>query len=100
MVLCALSRIALRDDKASSVAKFLYKNIMTKFGWAVELVLDQGKHFLNKFIRRLTSIHTIIHKKSIFYYSQANGQAESSNKIIIKILKKIVLEIEQIGTKN
>ena len=80
----------LNDNKASSVAKFLYKNIMTKSGCPIELVLDQGKHFLNKVIKNLTSMHMTIHKKLAVYYLQANGQAKSSNKIIIKILKKIV----------
>ena len=84
--------IALRDNTARSVAKFLYNNIMTRFGCPVELVFDQGKHFLNKVIRLLTNTHMIIHKKSTVYYPQANGLAESSNKILLKILKKTVSE--------
>ena len=53
--------VALRDNKASSVAKFLYKNIMTRFGCPIELISDQGGHFLNKVIKKLTSLHLIIH---------------------------------------
>jgi len=34
----------------------------------------------------------IIHKKSTMYYPQANGQAEATNQVILKILKKIVSE--------
>ena len=34
--------LALRDYKASFMAKFLYKNIMTRFGCPIELVSDQG----------------------------------------------------------
>lgn len=82
--------VALRDNKATSVAKFLYK--MTRYGCHIELVSDQGGHFLNKVIKKLTSLHMIIHKKSTVYYPQANGQAESSNKILLRILKKIVAE--------
>ena len=87
-----MEAVALRDNKASSVAKFLYKNIMTIFGCPIELVSDHGAHFLNKVIKKLTSLHLIIHKKSTVYYPQANGQAESSNKILLRILKKIVSE--------
>ena len=65
--------VALRDNKASSVAKFLYRNIMTRFGCFVKLVSDQGVHFINKVIKELTELHLIIHKKSTVYYSQANG---------------------------
>ena len=34
----------------------------------------------------------IMHKKSSTYHPQANGQVESSNKVLIRILKKIVSE--------
>ena len=55
--------IALRDNKAASVARFLYKNIMTRFGCPIKLVSDQGVHFLNSVIAELTSKHMILHKK-------------------------------------
>lgn len=84
--------VALKDNTAASVAKFLYRNIMTRFGCPVELVSDQGGHFLNEVIRELTQKHMILHKKSSTYHPQANGQAESSNKVLIRILKKIVSE--------
>ena len=59
--------IALRDNKAVSVAKFLYNNIITRFGCPIELVLDQGVHFLNKVFKLLTETHMIDHKKSSTY---------------------------------
>ena len=49
-----------------------------------------GCAFDNKVIRLLTSQHMINHKKSSVYYPQANGQAESSNKILMKILRRTV----------
>ena len=82
--------IVLRDNLANSVAKFMYKNIMTRFGYLVELVNDQGGHFLNHVIEALAKTNTIMNKKSSTYHSQANGQAKSFNKVLIKILKKIV----------
>ena len=81
---------ALRNNTAEVVAKFLYENIMTRFGCPVELVSDQGTHFLNRVIKELTTKHMIIHKKSSTYHPQCNGQAESTNKILVKTLKKIV----------
>ncbi|MCO5547221.1 hypothetical protein L7F22_000666 [Adiantum nelumboides] len=84
--------VELKDNKAASVAKFLYHNIMTRFGCPVELVSDRGTHFLNEVIQELTKTHMILHKNSTPYHPQANGQAESSNKILVKILKKIVQE--------
>ena len=51
---------------------------------------DQGEHFINNLIRELTSHYAIVHKKSAPYYPQANGLAESTNKTLQTILKKIV----------
>lgn len=81
---------ALRDNKASSVAKFLYETILTRYGCPIELVSDQGTHFLNKVVKELVDKHMIIHKKSTVYYPQANGQAESMNKVLQNVLKKTV----------
>ncbi|MCO5614955.1 hypothetical protein L7F22_069241 [Adiantum nelumboides] len=58
----------------------------------VELVSDRRTHFLNEVIQELTKTHMILHKNSTPYHPQDNGQAESSNKILVKILKKIVQE--------
>ena len=73
---------ALRDNTSTSVARFLYENTMVRFGCPIELVSDQGTHFLNEVIHVLTHWHMIIHKKLTVYYPQANGQAESTNKIL------------------
>ena len=83
---------ALKDNSAKSVARFLYEAIMTRYGCPVELVTDQGGHFINAVLRELVTRHLIIHKKSTVYYSQANGQAEPSNKVLLAILKKLVNE--------
>ena len=83
---------ALRDNTAASTAKFLYENIWCRFGCPIELVSDQGTHFINKLINELTNYYAVVHKKSTPYYPQANGLAESTNKTIQTILKKIVNE--------
>jgi hypothetical protein len=38
---------ALRDNMASSTAKFLYEYIWCRYGCPIELVSDQGAHFAN-----------------------------------------------------
>ena len=53
---------------------------------------DQGGHFVNQIIHELTSHYVVVHKKSTPYYPQANGLADSMNKTLQKILKKIVNE--------
>ena len=83
---------ALRENTAVVTVKFLYENIWCRFGCPIELISDQGSHFLNSVIRELTQHYAVVHKKSTSYYPQANGLAESTNKTLQTILKKIVNE--------
>ena len=83
---------ALRDNTTVSRAKFVYEHLWCRFGCSIELISDQGGHFLNNIIRQLTLHYAVVHKKSMPYYPQANGLAESTNKILQTILKKIMNE--------
>ena len=83
---------ALRENTAAVTAKFLYEYIWCRFGCPIELISDQGSHFLNMVVRELTLHYVIVHKKSTPYYPQANGLAESTNKTLQNILKKIFNE--------
>ena len=40
----------LRDNIAISTAKFVYEHLWCHFGCPIELVSDQGGHFLNRLI--------------------------------------------------
>lgn len=51
---------------------------------------DQGKHFINEVIEYLLAEFMVIHRRSALYHPQANGQAESTNKILCTALTKIV----------
>jgi hypothetical protein len=53
---------ALRDNTASSTAKFLYKYIWYRYGCPIELVSDQGAHFVNGVIRSLTQHYAVVHR--------------------------------------
>ena len=83
---------ALRTNTAAVTAKFLYDTIITRFGCPVELVSDQGSHFLNEAIQILVDQFLITHRTSTPYYPQGNGQAESTNKVIGTLLTKLVNE--------
>ena len=82
----------LRENTAAVTAKFLYEHIWCRFGCPIELISDQGSHFLNSVVRELTLHYAVVHKKSTPYYPQANGLAESTNKTLQNILRKIVNE--------
>ena len=57
----------------------------------IKLISDQGTHFLNKVIKKMTGHYMVLHKKSSPYHLQVNGLVESSNKIIVQILTKLVI---------
>ena len=78
------------NNDAHTIAKFLYENIFTRYGLPIDIVSDRGTHFLNEMIQYLLEEFMVIHKKSAPYHPQANGQAESTNKILCTVLKKVV----------
>ena len=56
------------------------------------MISDQGGHFLGQVVESLTCFYAVVHKRSTPYYPQANGLAESTNKTLLNILRKIVNE--------
>ena len=65
----------LRNNMTASTAKFLYECIFCRFSCQIELVSDQGTHFVNKVSFELSHYYAVVHKRSTPYYSQANGLA-------------------------
>jgi hypothetical protein len=53
---------------------------------------DQGTSFMSKEVRDFTELYKILLLKSYPYYAQANVQAGSSNKTLIKLIKKKIEE--------
>src|SRR6185295_4845010 len=70
---------AIPDKKASTVAKFLYKNVITRFGTPKKMLSDQGTEFLNETIKALQDVMGIKGTHSTPYHPQANGMTERMN---------------------
>ena len=78
------------DTCSSEVAaKFIYKNIITRFRCPLTLISDQGTHFINKTVKKLTDQFHIDHRQSTPYHPQSNGAIEDFNKTLTKGLTKI-----------
>jgi hypothetical protein len=45
---------ALQDNTVASMVKFLYEYIWHRYSCPIELVIDQGSHFVNEVIQSLT----------------------------------------------
>jgi hypothetical protein len=61
---------------------FMFYNIITIFKCQRVLMSEQGSHFLNNAIQKLTQEFMIHHKKFNLYHPEANGTVESFNKIL------------------
>ncbi|MCO5612833.1 hypothetical protein L7F22_067104 [Adiantum nelumboides] len=81
---------ATTKNDAKMTVQFLYENIFTRYDLPIEIVSDRGTHFINEVIEFLLDEFMVIHRKSPPYHPQVNSQAESTNKILVTILTKIV----------
>ena len=70
------------------IKKFVWKNIVTRFGVLESLVSDNGLQFDSKTFREFCSSLGIENRYSTSAYLQSNGQAEAINKAIVNGLKK------------
>ena len=68
--------------------KFIWKNIVTRFGVPHSLISNNGLQFDNKSFRRYCCELGITNRYSTLAYPQGNGQAEVINKVIVSGLKK------------
>ncbi|XP_028056781.1 uncharacterized protein LOC114260792 [Camellia sinensis] len=78
----------LATIKEKDVKKFIWQNVITRFGILKALILDNGTQFDGKLFREFCEELKIEFYNSTLAYPQSNGQAEASNKTILDGLKK------------
>ena len=79
---------ALANIRDIDVKKFVWKNIITRFGVSDSLISDNRLQFDSKAFREFCSDLGIRIRYSTPTYPQSNGQAEATNKAIVNGLKK------------
>jgi len=70
--------------------KFLTENIFSRFGCPHKLITDNAAAFRVKELVQMCDSMGIKLVHSTSYYPQGNGLAESSNKSLIRIIKKLL----------
>lgn len=81
---------ALPFSNEKYVVNFIFEDIFTCFDIPREIVTNQGFQFTSNMVEGLVEEYNIKHRKSTPDHPQANGQVESTNKVIEGILTKIV----------
>jgi hypothetical protein len=81
---------ALKDTKATTVAKFIYEEIICRHGCPKVLLSDQGTPFCNELVDSLCQLMQIRHRLSSAYHPQTNGLTERFNKTLCTTLAKYV----------
>ena len=84
--------IPLKIINDTEVIQFLQWNIVTSFGVPNCLVFNNAKYFSSLKIVEFSLKYNINIKYSTNYYPHGNGVAESTNKNLLQIMKKTIVE--------
>jgi transposase InsO family protein len=87
-----IEAISLRKATGVAVANFIREHIITRFGIPHKIISDNGTPFVNNSVREVLEHYRIKHHRSTPYYPQGNGQAEATNRMLLRILSKIVFD--------
>lgn len=88
-----VEEIPLTYTTRKKIEKFLLNCIIYWYGVPMCIVTDNGCTLKNQEVRELCDQFHIQHQFETPYYPQSNGQAKTTNKTILKILKKVVNEV-------
>jgi hypothetical protein len=77
---------------SKDVINFVKEHIIHRFGIPQTITTDGGSVFIPEEFRRFTTDMGIKLIRSSPYYAQANGQAEASNRSLIKLIKRKIDE--------
>jgi hypothetical protein len=80
--------VPLKNRTHKEVIEFITEHIIHRFSIPQTLMTDQGTSFVSSQPREFIESYKIRLLNSSPYYAQANGQAESSNKTLIQLIKK------------
>ena len=82
--------IPLGEVGVKQVADFIGTHLIYKYGVPHKIISDNALYFKNQVMIRLAEKYNFRHDFSSSYNPSSNGQVEAFNKVIYKILKKMV----------
>ena len=72
------------------IIDFLLSNILARFSCPRKIIIDNAKEFTSSRVVKFSNDYNIILSHSTAYYPQGNGLAESSNKSLVRTIKKLL----------
>ena len=84
-----IKAIPTRQATESVIISFLENNISSRFGCPNKLINDNAAAFKSRKMIEFCNKYKIILGHSTTYHPQGNGLAESSNKSLVNIIKKV-----------
>ena len=84
--------IPLKTVTLKNMVDFVKEHIVYRFGIPQTITTDQGIMFTSEEFKDFAASMGIKLLNSSPYYAQSNGQAEASNQIMIKLIKKKIEE--------
>ena len=85
-----IEAIPTRQATNVIIIEFLLNNILSRFGCPRKIVTNNVKAFTSTNLVKFCSDYNIILSHLTTYYPQGNGLVESSNKSLVRIVKKIL----------
>jgi transposase InsO family protein len=85
--------IACQRDDAITAASFLYSQVFCHYGPPIEILSDNGTHFVNKIVDNFLDIIKTRHVLTLPYRPNVNGMAEKINGVLVKSLKRTIHNI-------
>eukprot|EP00253_Pinus_taeda_P006400 PITA_06400 len=87
-----IEAIPCRQANDSTIIQFLETNILARFGCPDKIITDNAVAFRSKKMVNFCHKFHITLGHSTAYYPQGNGLAESSNKSLVNMIKKVLKE--------
>jgi transposase InsO family protein len=82
--------LPLKHSTDDQVISFFENNIFSRFGLPLEIITDNGPAFISAKMAQFLAKLGVKHFTSSAYYPQGNGHADSTNKNLVRIIKRLI----------
>eukprot|EP00253_Pinus_taeda_P030526 PITA_30526 len=78
------------NNSGKTTALFFFNHVVSRFGVPQAIDTDHGSHFCNHMMAELAAKLGLSHDSSALYYLQANRQVEAINKVLKRMLQRMI----------